>query len=155
MQNETLAKAAVKFALQQLGNKEATGHNDGPFVKAIARWYANGAEWMDGQFWCTTFVTWCIYRVAGEMNITPILNKNNSATTLKKEAEEKGLVLEYPVVNCIGLLPTPDGLKFEHAFLVYEVDPANGVVFSIDGNWGNAVAKTMHKIEGCTFVAVA
>jgi hypothetical protein len=157
-QNGILAAATVAFALKKVGQKEATGHNDGKFVRKIQDFIDGLGKWMDGQPWCAAFATWCIYQVADGVNQTPILKKNGSSTSIFAEAKKKNLVLHYPIPHCIGLLRgdggTP-GKTHHHTFLVTDVDPKQGVVFGVDGNWKNAVSRTVHKIYQCDFVAIA
>lgn len=157
-QNEALAKLTMQFAVKKLGERELTGKNDGVFVRMLQRWLANGLKWMDGQPWCATFATWCMYQAAGVLKITPILNKNGSSTSIYAEAKKKGMLIAFPIPNCIGLMRGDGGTKgktHHHTFLVQSVDKAGAVVHGIDGNWKNAVSKSVHKISDCDFVVLA
>lgn len=157
-QNEALAKLTVEFAQAKLGIKEATGKNDGPFIRMLQRWLANGAKWMDGQPWCAAFATWCVYEAAKKLKVTPVLKKNGSSTSIYAFARSKGLLLQSPEINCMGLVRGSGGTRgktHHHTFLVEKIDLAQGVVFGIDGNYRNAVSRSVRKIADCDFVAIA
>jgi hypothetical protein len=157
-QNDRLAEITMKIAKEKLGIKEATGHNDGVFVRMLQRWLARGAKWMDGQPWCATFATYCIYQAAEAMQIHPLINRSGSSTDIFRDARLKHLDLLSPIPNCIGLMRGDGGTRgktHHHTFLVESVDFGNGVVHGVDGNWKNAVSKTVHKISDCDFVMIA
>lgn len=153
-QNTRLASKAVSIALEELGVKEATGHNDGPLIKL---WLAF-CGLAEGNPWCTSFASWCVYKAAAELGVKPIMPKSGSSTTLYAFARSHGMLLQAPEPFCIGLLKgnggTP-GKTHHHTFLVVAVDLAGGVVHGVDGNWHNAVTRTVHPIAACDFMAVA
>lgn len=156
-QNDKLAELTMSIAVKYLGQKEATGHNDGVFVRMLQRWLARGARWMDGQPWCATFATYCLYRAAGVLHILPVLSKNGSSSAIYIDAKKKGVLIGYPIPNCIGLMRGDGGSRgktHHHTFLVQSIDGTQAVVHGVDGNWQNAVSKTTHKISDCDFVAI-
>lgn len=152
-QNETLARKATEIAASKLGQKEATGRNDGPFVLMLQRFVARGAKWLDGQPWCACFVTWCIYEAAQELNVQPQVVITASAITLGAFGKRNALMLDAPVANCIGLLKDKYG-NYEHTFFVEDVSLSRGRVIGIDGNWSNAVSRTHHLISACDFMMI-
>lgn len=153
MQNEQLAAAAVKLALADVGDKEATGNNDGAYVDAIEKPFGERHA-----PWCAMFATSKIQFAAQALGIKTVLHESESSTDIYHQGKSKGLLLSKPIPNCIGLLKgdggTP-GKDHHHTFLVVSIDAAAGVVHSVDGNWGNAVSRPVHKISDCDFVAVA
>jgi len=156
--NRNLADWTLRIAKSELGKREATGHNDGPFVNMLQRFVADGAKWLDGQPWCACFATWCIYQAAEHCQATPILKKTASSSSLYSDAKEKGLLLGYPVPPCIGLIRGDGGSlgkTHEHTFIVASYDGQAGTISGIDGNWRNAVSLTTHNIPDCDFVAIA
>lgn len=156
--NIKLAARTLAIAKSELGKKEATGHNDGVFVRMLQRWLARGAKWMDGQPWCATFATWCMYQAAEQLQMTPILKRSGSSTEIYAMAKAKELLLAYPEAPCIGLMRGNGGTigkTHHHTFIVDSVDPGNATVRGIDGNWKNAVSRSVHKISECDFVVIA
>lgn len=154
-QNAALAHQTLEIAKTKLGIKEATGHNDGPFIKKVLNW---AAGLMEGNPWCASFATWCMYQAAVQVNQTPVLKRSASSTSIYADAKRKNLVLHAPIVNCIGLIRGTGGTTWKthhHTFLVESVDLFHGDVHGIDGNWSNAVRRTSHKIKDCDFVAIA
>lgn len=52
-----LAQKTLQIAKTKVGQREATGRNDGPFVRLLQRWAAKGGTWLDNgktkcQFAC-------------------------------------------------------------------------------------------------------
>lgn len=152
-QNEILAAAAVKIALSHVGEREATGHNDGKYVDELEKKFG-----LHRDPWCAMEATNDIMLAAKELGVTPILHKSASSTEIFHQAKQKGLLLSRPIPHCIGLLKgnggTP-GKDHHHTFLVVSIDEKAGVVHSVDGNWGNKVSLPVHKISDCDFVAIA
>lgn len=150
-QNEVLAAAALKLALSHVGEREATGNNDGAFVDAIEKPFGERHA-----AWCAMYATSMIKFAAQALGIKTLLHASESSTEIYHQAKEKALLLDHPVPGCIGLLKgnggTP-GKDHHHTFLVVSVD--GSLVHSVDGNWGNAVSRPVHKISDCDFVAVA
>lgn len=150
-QNEVLAQAALKLALSHVGEKEATGNNDGAFVDAIEKPFGERHA-----AWCAMYATSMIKFAAKALGIATILHPSESSTEIFHQGKTKGLLLAKPIPGCIGLLKgnggTP-GKDHHHTFLVVSVDGT--LVHSVDGNWGNAVSRPVHMIRDCDFVAVA
>ena len=156
LQNEALATESLKEGLSHLGVKEVTGHNDGPFINMIQKWYGGAGEL--GAPWCALFCMWCIYTAAAKLGITPKLPKSDSSTDLYAFAKKHGLLLSAPIPGCIGLMKGDGGdpsKDHHHTFRVRTVDAVQGIVNGLDGNWTNAVALTTHRIGDCDYVAVA
>lgn len=152
-QNEDLAHHAVQIALDHVGEREATGQNDGEYVDALEKRFG-----LHRDPWCAMEATNDIMLAAAELSVTPVLHKSASSTEIFSQAKAKGLLLDKPIPNCIGLLKGnggSPGKTHHHTFLVVSIDDAGGVVHSVDGNWGNAVSRPVHKISDCDFVAIA
>lgn len=148
----TLAEETLKFARTKLGEKEATGNNDGPFVVMLDRWLDQGAGWMERQPWCATFATWCIYHAAVKIGATPMIPKLGSSSSIYSWLEKNGLLLAKPYPNCIGLIKDTresSNKTHHHTFLVEGID--GDFVRGIDGNWKNAVSETRHAVKDCDF----
>jgi hypothetical protein len=155
IQNNNLAKASLDFAMKYVGTKELTGHNDGVFVNKIQEWVGGKAEY--GQPWCAAFATWCLYNFGGSLVSQIKIPKSDSSTELYLFAKKNGLLLDTPIDMCIGLMKGDGGTAGKichHTFRVISVNIEQGIVNSIDGNWGNAVSLTQHRIQDCYFVAV-
>jgi hypothetical protein len=148
-QNQSLADAALKIALANVGQKEATGNNDGAFVNMVQEFVGGKPE--DGAPWCACFRSWCMAQ-AGK----PVTPKSDSSTWLYGYAEKNGLLLSNPVPGCTGLVKGNGGSagkSHHHTFAVISINLEQGVIDTVDGNWGNAVSKTQHRIKDCDFMA--
>jgi hypothetical protein len=152
-QNDKLAAAAVQIALSHVGQREATGNNDGTFVDALEKKFGE-----KGAPWCAMYATDCISQAAARLGIKTVLARSESSTNLFHQGKDKGLLLQKPIPYCLGLIRgsggTP-GKDHHHTFLVVSVDAVAGIVHGVDGNWQNAVSRTVHPIAACDFVAVA
>lgn len=152
-QNDKLAAASIQIAMTHVGQKEATGRNDGKYVDALEKKFG-----MKGQPWCAMECTSDIMDAAANLGIKPVLHKSASSTEIYAQAKKNALLLKAPIPYCIGLLRgnggTP-GKDHHHTFRVISIDAKAGVVHSLDGNWGNQMQYTVHPIAGCDFVAVA
>lgn len=154
-QNATLASAALVIAKTHLGEKEKTGHNDGPFVNMLQTWFGGKGEL--GDPWCALFRSWCIYQAALQLKMTPVVPKSDSSTFLYGFAKQHLLLLPEPIPGCTGLLKGDGGTagkSHHHTFGAMTPDLKLGVVHGIDGNWGNQVAYTSHRIQDCDFMMV-
>jgi hypothetical protein len=152
----TLGEAAVLEARLKLGQKEATGKNDGSFVEMVQDWIDGEGDWMKGQPWCAAFASWCIYRAALGLKLVPKMPKLASSTQIFKWLSDNRLVLPAPKPGCIGLIRGNEGhpaKTHSHTFLVESVDGDH--VRGIDGNWNNQVSETHHKISECDFGEIA
>jgi hypothetical protein len=154
-----LAKVALDIARDNLGKREATGKNDGPFVAMIQRWLDKGAGWMERQPWCAAFATWCVHQAAKRLGVTPSIPRSGSSTSLYQWAAMSGNLLPGPEGICIGLIKGSGGTKFKthhHTFIAnaLHIPQGQGWVWGIDGNWKNAVTRTQHKIKDCDFIRI-
>jgi len=150
IQNQILADAALEIARKNIGQKEATGHNDGAFVNMVQEFVGGKAE--DGAPWCACFRSWCM----AQTGIKPVTPKSDSSTWLYAYGKKAGILLTAPIAGCTGLVKGSGGTPFKthhHTFVVESVDLEQGIVHSIDGNWTNAVARTQHRIKDCDFIA--
>lgn len=152
-QNDALAAATAQIALSHVGQREATGNNDGTFVDTLeAKFGEKGAPW------CAMYATECMAEAAARLGIKTQLHKSESSTEIYAQGKHLNLGLKAPIPYCLGLLRgsggTP-GKDHHHTFIVLGVDQKAGVVHSVDGNWGNAVTRTAHPISACDFVAIA
>lgn len=147
----TLGEMTLVVAREKLGIKEATGKNDGPFIQMVQRWVARGASWLDNQPWCACFATWCVSEAAKRLGMKAVLPRNASSSSLYRWFKANNFLLAKPEPYCVGLLRGgPTGHR--HTFLVGGPEPIDGeYVWSIDGNWANAVSRTKHKISECDF----
>lgn len=151
--NSALGQKTLEIAESEIGQKEATGHNDGPFVEMLDRWMDEGAGWMKGQPWCITFALWCVYRAALALGIKSGLPKFDGTSGLYAWFKAHGLLLTAPVPNCLGMVRgnggTP-GKTHHHTFIVKAVR-SDGFVDSVDGNISNSVCRNQHAIADCDF----
>jgi hypothetical protein len=146
-----LQQRALQVAKRNLGQREATGRNDGPFVRMIQRWAAKGYAWMDGQPWCVAYATYCIHTAARELGITSRIPERASSSRLYRWFKGAGLLLETPVAGCVGMVKGgPTG--HSHTFLVHEVQ--GDFVVGVDGNWRNAVGWSKRRVEDCDYGAI-
>ncbi len=152
-QNDQLAAASMQIAISHLGQREAHGRNDGPYVDQLEKKFG-----LKGQPWCAMECTQDIADAAVRLGIKPLLARSPSSTEIFSQARKKGLLLKQPLPYCIGLLRgsggTP-GKTHHHTFRVVSIDTKTGIVHGLDGNWGNQMQYTTHPIAGCDFVAVA
>lgn len=155
---QILGIEALLVATENLGKKELTGHNDGPFVRMIQRFVAGLSSWLDGQPWCCCFSTWCVYEAATRLGLrpaVPFMPKSASSSSLYAWHKSKGFLLQVPIPGCIGYLKETDpttGKTHKHTFIVESLD--HDSVNSIDGNWKNAVSRAKHPIVACDFGAI-
>lgn len=152
-QNEELAKEALLIALSEKGQKEMTGANDGPFVWMVQEFVGGKGE--RGEPWCACFRSYCMGKAAEKLGTTPVTPKTDSSSSIFSFARKNNLLMA-PAPGCTGLIKGNGGTQgktHHHTFTVILVDEKQGIVHSIDGNWGNAVATTTHRIQDCDFVA--
>ena len=149
-QNEALAAGALKIATSNIGQRESTGHNDGKFVNGLQDWLGGKPE--EGAPWCAIFRSWCMAQAAQLLPNEPLTPRTDSSTELYNFGKKNNLLCT-PIPGCTGLVRGgyPDK-SHHHTFVVVSVDLESGVVQSIDGNWGNSVCRTSHRISDCDFI---
>ncbi len=156
-QNDALAALSIEIALKEVGVKEATGKNDGVRVGVFQKFVGIAVGAINSQ-WCAAFASWCLYQAAKQLDIKPLLKPSASSTDLYHQAKKLGLLLDKPIPYCLGLIKgnggTP-GKDHHHTFRVISIDFEHGLVHSVDGNWQNQVARPVHPISACDFVAIA
>jgi hypothetical protein len=153
----TLAEMSLVVAREKLGIKEATGNNDGPFIRMIQRIVARGYKWLDNQKWCCIFVTWAIHEAAKRMGITAKSPYDASCTSYYKWLKKNGHLLDHAEPFCIGFVPKKNGAPetFEHVFFVGGPDPFEGEwMWTLEGNLGNKVTRNKRRIAGYKFAKI-
>jgi hypothetical protein len=155
-QVKTLGELTLEVAQSKIGEKEATGKNDGAFVEAVQDFVDGESDFMRGQPWCAAFFSWCVYRAANRLAHTPRMPKFGSSTAIFVWLSKNSLVLPAPKVGSVGLVreKRKDSKKtHNHTFVVKAVEGDS--VVSIDGNVKNQVSETKHKISDCDFGEIA
>lgn len=143
-----LAQKALQIAKAKVGQREATGRNDGPFVRLLQRWAAKGGVWLDNQPWCVMYATWAVWEAARVLGTTSLIPERASSSRLYAWAKKHGRLLKRPVDGCIGLVrrggagdqdgSANRGKTHIHCFLVHTVEPSGRLV-TLEGNWRNSV----------------
>ncbi len=163
-----LGKRTIDIARSNLGQKEATGRNDGKYVEALQLW-ASGPKargivsWLVGAPWCVMFATKCVQDAAKELGVTSLVPRDVSTSHLRQYAISKNLLLDKPEQYCIGFLKREG--RWAHTFTtslpVFDncAEASGGLcsepfVWSIDGNFGNAVTRNIHPIRLCNFMRI-
>lgn len=155
--DRTLGLKAIEIAETFLGQHEATGHNDGKFVNECQDFVKpNHSD--HGAPWCACFASYMIHKAALVLGLgpsVPFMPKSDSSTSLYAWCKKHGKLLPHPAPGAIGFRRggQPDKTH-NHTFMVRSVDVSSGVVHSIDGNEGNAVAHGAHSIAGCDFAEI-
>ena len=143
-----LAQRTLQIAKQFVGQKEATGRNDGWLPRLVQRWVARGAAWLDNQPWCACFATYCIHAAAQELGLPVRVPPNASSSSLYRWFRANGKLLRAPVAGCVGLVKGgPTG--HSHTFLVHDVQGAE--VVGVDGNYQNAVGWSRRPVSACDY----
>lgn len=137
----------IDVALSQLGIAEATGKNDG----IPAERYMRG----DKLAWCAGFVLWCNANSDDE-NLATSTKEHyamRSVTSMIEHCKRKGIFLSSqdttPQRNDIVFFGDTDsdvGVKGSHVGIVESFDPTTRKLTSIEGNYGNKVARVTQVI---------
>lgn len=146
-----MAVRAIDVAVTQLGICEATGKNDG----IPAERYSRG----DTVPWCASFVLYCNdvsddeHMAASTAEHYAMRSVSTMITIFKRKGWWLGRVA-IPQPNDLGFLGgdgiSDVGIKGHHVFRVEALDP-DGIHFtSIDGNWGNKVARVRRRLDDKT-----
>lgn len=147
---DALQQRSLQVAKRFVGQREATGRNDGRLPRLVQRWVAAGARWLDGQPWCACFATYCVHTAARELGVKVRMPASASSSALYRWFVANGARMTVPVAGCVGLI-RGGRTGHEHTFLVHAVNLRAGSVVGVDGNWKNAVSWTHHRIEDCDF----
>jgi hypothetical protein len=143
-----LEQRALQIAKRLIGQREATGHNDGWLPRLVQRFVAKGAAWLDRQPWCCCFALYCVKTAAKDLGLVSVLPLTASTSQLYHWYRDKGGLLTHPKPGCIGMVKGgPTG--HHHTFLVHDVQ--GGYVIGVDGNWRNAVTWTKRRIVDCDY----
>lgn len=164
----TWEQRTLQFAKDKLGQREATGHNDGKLPHLVQRFIAAGAAWLDNQPWCACFAIWCIYQAAGALKLKPSIPKTASSSALYAWYRHvwHGL-LEQPHPGCVGMV-RGGRTGHRHTFLVHDVEDRLGrsvlrgtldpaavgpacFVVGVDGNLKNAVGWSRRPVSACDY----
>ena len=152
---DPLGLKAVAVAETFLGQKEATGHNDGKFVNMVQDFVGKG---LHGEPWCACFASYCIKLAATILGLgpsIPFMPRSASSSQIYSWAKHHGKLLVTPIAGCIGLVkgdPAHVGKTHHHTFLVRSVH--EDLVSSIDGNSHDQVAHSSHTIHDCDWVEI-
>jgi len=158
-----LQQRALQIAKRHVGEREATGRNDGAAVRFWQRLVAKGYAYLDNQPWCACFVTGVVSLAGKELGITPAVPLNASCSSLYAWAKRNGRLLKAPVDGCIGLVRKgghgdqdgrTGGGTHIHTFLVHTVRP-DGSLACIEGNYRNAVCWHTRERAGLDFVEIS
>jgi len=159
-----LQQRSLQIAKRHIGEKEATGRNDGPAVLFWQRLVAKGYKWLDKQPWCACFATGVVHLAAKDLGITPRLPLDASSSSLYRWAKANGELLLGPTDGCIGLVKAGGagdhdgrsnaGSSHIHTFLVHTVNP-DGSLATIEGNFRNSTCWNKRKPPyGCDFIRI-
>lgn len=159
-----LEQRSLQVAKRHVGEREASGRNDGAAVRFWQRLVAKGATWLDNQPWCVCFATGVVYLAGKELGMKPKLPLNASSSSLYAWAKREGQLLPKPVDGCIGVVRRggqgdQDGAAYAgkshtHTFVVHTVE-ANGTLVTVEGNFRNAVCWNRRRAPyGCDWIAI-
>lgn len=124
------AKAQYGFTEENI-NADGEGDNRTPFGMFTG---------MDGQPWCASYVSWCLY-MAGDTTLTPTA----STWAMKEEAVKKGIYRDYTGSTPSDYIPKPGDIFYKCT------DEANhyghvGFISSVEQNADGSI--TIKTIEG-------
>lgn len=143
-----LRQWALRVAKRYVGQREATGRNDGPLPRLVQRYIAKGAAWLDGQPWCVCWAIYCVDTAAKELGQRSRLPRTASSSSLYTWFQQNGLLLASPEPGCIGMvIGGPTG--HSHTFLVHDIQTP--YVIGVDGNYRNAVGWSKRLIAECDY----
>jgi hypothetical protein len=159
-----LEQRALQIAKRHVGEREATGRNDGPAVRFWQRLVAKGYTWLDNQPWCVCFATGVVHLAGKELGVSPRLPLNASSSSLYAWAKRNGKLLPKPVDGCIGIVRRGGagdhdgganaGKTHVHTFVVHTAYP-NGTLATIEGNFRNSVCWNQRRAPyGCDWVRI-
>lgn len=140
----TASGSAVNIALSQYGKKEATGNNDGADIAK----FTGGRQ----EPWCAHFVAW-VFRTAGKPipgDVVPTPTRANplaSVTTMEEVFRKNGWLVKDPQAGDVVFFASRGGSDSgagRHVGIVESVDTKAGIIHTIEGNFGNRVAKAAH-----------
>ncbi len=145
----------LDVALSQLGVHESTGRNDG----IPAERYMRG----DIGAWCAGLVLWC-NEVSDDEPMAASTAEHyamRSVSTMIEVFKRKGWWIPrspdfVPQPNDLGMLGKDGisdvGVQGHHVFRVEAIDGDGEHFTSIDGNWGNKVARERRRLDDKTIV---
>lgn len=150
-----LSQLSLQIAISNIGRKEATGNNDGPFVHMLQLLAVDGGHSLYQQPWCAMFTMYCTSQAAAELSLVLKTKLTPSSTVNYALAKSGGYIMEKPIAGCIGLIRAPagSGKTHDHTFLVESV--GQSTVNGVDGNWANQVMRTVHEISNCDFIELS
>ncbi|HYF39964.1 MAG TPA: hypothetical protein VD930_09765 [Gemmatimonadales bacterium] len=158
-----LVQRTLQLAKQYVGQREATGRNDGWFPRLVQRFVAKGSRWLDNQPWCVCYATYVIHTAAKELGIKPAFPNSASSSQVYAWAKQHGKLLRAPVPGCVGLVRrggqgdqdgrNDAGKTHIHTFIVHDIQGTT--LITTEGNYRNSVCwnKRRHPWN-CDFVAI-
>lgn len=105
--------------------KEATNHNDGPWVEAILR----TVDCPKGSPWCAAFVSFCLTIAHNGKNPLP---NTASCEALHQFGKQHGLMVERPQAGDVFLVLNEVGHAHHTGFVT--ASPVDGKVQTLEGN---------------------
>ena len=138
---------ALKVAIGEMnsGAGEVGGNNCGPWVKK----YLDPANIEEGNSWCASFVSWCVFHSSGEDKTKMPFRYTPGARELFKQFQDKNWTKKIDS----GYLPLPGDLVFwwrvksdgwqGHVGFVHQYK--DGMLYTIEGN-------KSPKVQGFSYV---
>lgn len=123
---EPLENELIIEAGNQIGVREATGHNDGPAVET----YLAAVGLGKGYSWCMAFVYWCAKQAALKLGLINPLKETGGV--LDEWNSGRGTHLTEPVPGAIFIMDFGGGEG--HTGIVTGVFPDQGIIHTIEGN---------------------
>lgn len=122
---------AVKQALTQRGVRESGGEDGGVPHQRYVRYFLPNAGRLP---WCAYFVSWC-FDTTGDRNHRMPWSNAGYVGSIHDWARANGQVVKVPQHGDIF------GVGTQHTGLVAGSDPQRRIVWTIEGNYGDAVSQ--------------
>jgi hypothetical protein len=122
---------AVAQALTQRGVRESGGTNAGLPLQRYVRYFIPGSG---PQPWCAFFVSWC-FDTTGDQNHRMPWSNPGLVESIHDWARRTSRMVDTPRHGDMF------GVGGEHIGLVAGSNPVQGVIWTIEGNYGDAVAQ--------------
>ncbi len=161
-----LINRTIDVARRYVGQKEATGRNDGPFVEMLQKYVEGpGETWLKGAPWCACFASYSIHMAAAELDLLDELKfiKSASSSQIAERAHANGTFSPDPFPEvCIAIEKASpgQGKTYQHTCLANcspgHWAPGQDFFFSVDGNWRDQVCHPSppHKVADYDFVKI-
>lgn len=122
---------AVEQAMTQRGVRESGGANAGIPLQRYTRYFVPGSGPLP---WCAFFVSWC-FDTTGDKNHRVPWGNAGYVGAIHAWARQTGRLVTVPRHGDIF------GVGTEHTGLVAGANPDRGVIWTIEGNYGDAVGQ--------------